>query len=303
MIRNIALSLSSGGARGIAHIGVIRELERQGYKITSISGSSIGALIGGFYAAGKLDYYADWVCSLDRMDVFNLMDFNFRSRGFIQGKKVFKRMEEWIQGINIEDLEVPFVAVASDIKNRKEKLFSHGSLLTAIRASVAIPGLLMPARVENNYLFDGGVSNPLPVNRVKRTGNDALVAVDLNAYITDEQTKDGMRKIIIPGPEVSKSDEITRFERLKLRFQDTVLPFKPGKGEKATELSFFATMNGMFDFMQEQITHYVLEETTPDLLIQIPREICSTFEFHKSKKLIELGSYAAKNAIENHKMP
>ncbi|MGI9543058.1 MAG: patatin-like phospholipase family protein [Cyclobacteriaceae bacterium] len=139
MSKSIALVLSSGGARGVAQIGVIEELENRGIKINAIAGSSMGALIGGLYAAGKLPIYKEWVCRMTRMDVFDLVDFTFSTQGFIRGDRVFKEMKKLIDDCNIEDLDIPFAAVASNLKNHQEIVFTKGSLYRALRASMAIP--------------------------------------------------------------------------------------------------------------------------------------------------------------------
>lgn len=292
----VALVLSSGGARGIAHIGVIQELEKLGYEISSICGSSIGAVIGGLYAAGKLNEYKDWICSLDRMDVFNLMDFNIRSFGFIKGEKVFKHMADWLENINIEDLRMPFTCIATDIYNRKEQIFNEGNLLKAIRASVAIPGMLPPVEYPSGYFFDGGVSNPIPINRIKRTENDLLIAVDLNAFVPNFKNE-----IKISSKNLhknSKTADDSRLGRLKMVFQNAILPIQSGVPKKTKENpSYFSVMNGMFDMMQEQISSYTIEAYPPDILVKIPRDICSTFEFHRSNYLVELGKTEIRKAL------
>jgi len=265
-----------------------------GYQITSVAGASIGALIGGFYAAGQLDHYADWVSSLDRMDIFSLMDFNFRSQGFIKGKKVFKQMEEWIRDEKIENLSIPFTAIATDIVNRREVVITQGNLLSAIRASVAVPGVLMPMEENGRYLFDGGVSNPIPVNRVHRNGDELLLAIDLNAFGNGKSLL--LSKKSIKDPKTQPGN-LTRFDRLKNKFQDTLLPSKPGKGEAKTNLSYFSILNNMFDMMQEEISTFVLQQYPPDVLVKIPRDVCSTFEFHRSKELIEIGRQALRKAL------
>ena len=193
MKKKIALVLGSGGARGIAHIGVIRELADQGYQITSVAGSSMGALIGGIYASGKLDDYEKWLRTLDKLDVFNLVDFTLSSNGIIKADRVLNEIRKFIPDRNIEDLPIPFTAVATDIRNKKEVCFSSGSLYKAIRASISIPMVITPAMVDGVLMVDGGVLNPVPVNRVKRQPDDLLVAVNVNAQIP-LQTKENTEK-------------------------------------------------------------------------------------------------------------
>ena len=183
MKQKVALVLGSGGARGTAHIGVIRELIRQGFEISSISGSSMGALVGGVYAAGKLDEYEEWLCALDRMDVFNLVDFTLSMNGIIKADKVLKEIKKFIPDQKIEDLPISFTVIATDIRNKKEKVFSKGDLWEAIRASISIPLVITPIKIDDLYFVDGGVLNPVPVNHVKRVPGDLLVAVNVNAQI------------------------------------------------------------------------------------------------------------------------
>ena len=187
MKQKVALVLSGGGARGLAHIGVIEELEKHDFEIVSITGASMGAVVGGVYALGKLEAFKKWMFTLDRMKVFNLVDFTFSSQGLIKGDKVFKRMKEFIADENIENLKIPFAAVAVDLINKKEVVFNQGSMYEALRASVAIPTVLTPVKTENELLVDGGVLNNIPIQHIKRTSNDLLVVVDVNAAIPFEK--------------------------------------------------------------------------------------------------------------------
>jgi len=182
MKQKVALVLSSGGARGIAHIGAIRELLSQGYEITSISGSSMGALIGGVYAAGKLDEYEEWLCSLDKIDVFKLIDFTLSKSGIIKAQKVLDEMKMFIPDRNIEDLPVKYNAITTDLTEHSEVVLSKGSLYNAIRASISIPAVFTPLQTDNSIFIDGGVLNPIPTNRVIREDGDILIAVNVNAY-------------------------------------------------------------------------------------------------------------------------
>ncbi len=150
--------LSGGGARGIAHIGVVEELEKRGFEIRSIAGTSMGALVGGIYAVGKLQEFKNWLYTLDKLDVFKLIDFTLSSQGLIKGDRVFKKMKEFIPDKNIEDLKIHYAATATDIINNKEVVFNQGSIYDAIRASVAIPTVITPVKQDDTLLVDGGVS-------------------------------------------------------------------------------------------------------------------------------------------------
>jgi NTE family protein len=180
MKKRIALVLGSGGARGYAHIGVIEELERRGYDIACIAGCSMGAVVGGVYAAGKLKEYREWIESLDYLDVLRLVDVSFRL-GAIRGEKVFGQIRDIVGEINIEDLRIPYTAVATDLTNQQEIWFQEGCLHQAMRASAAIPSLFTPVMQGNRMLVDGGLLNPLPIVPVVSSHCDLIIAVNLNS--------------------------------------------------------------------------------------------------------------------------
>ena len=180
MKKRIALVLGSGGARGYAHIGVIEELESRGYNIACIAGCSMGAVVGGIYAAGKLDVYRDWIQSLDYLDVLRLVDVSFRL-GAIRGEKVFGQIRNIVGEINIEDLRIPYTAVATDLTHQQEIWFQEGCLHQAMRASAAIPSLFTPVMQGNRMLVDGSLLNPLPIVPVVSSHCDLIIAVNLNS--------------------------------------------------------------------------------------------------------------------------
>lgn len=175
--QKIALALSTGAARGIAHIGAIEELERQGYEISSIAGCSMGALIGGAYATGNLHKCEEYLCKLDNHKVLEMVDVTILKEGFLKGEKIMKRLGELIPDVNIEDLSVPYAAVATNLPDEQEVVFDHGSLHDAIRASISVPLFFVPFKKDGMVLIDGAASNPLPLSRVKRHEGDLLVAV------------------------------------------------------------------------------------------------------------------------------
>ncbi|NGM63857.1 patatin-like phospholipase family protein [Sphingobacterium sp. SGR-19] len=177
--KKVSLVLGGGGARGITHIGVIQWLEEQGYEIDEIVGCSIGALVGGAYATSRLQELADWMKTLTRAQVFKLMDFSNPRYGLLKGERVLNTLHEIFDDINIEDLVLTYTAVATDLENEQEVIFREGSIYTAIRASIAIPGIFTGVSMENRFLVDGGVLNPLPLNHVSRKRN-LIVAVNLD---------------------------------------------------------------------------------------------------------------------------
>jgi len=177
--KTVSLVLGSGGARGLAHIGVIQVLEERGYDIRSISGSSMGALIGGIYAAGKLDIYSNWVCALDRLDVLRLLDVSFSGTAIFKGEKIINTLQDLIGQQNIEDLPIAFTAVATDLEESKEVWLSSGPLCEAIRASIAFPTVFSAVPYQGKTLVDGGLLNPIPIAPTLRDLTDITIAVSL----------------------------------------------------------------------------------------------------------------------------
>jgi NTE family protein len=286
MTREIALVLSSGGARGLAHIGVIEELEQAGFKIKSVAGSSMGALVGGIYATGKLKECTEWICSLDRKSVFSLFDFTISSTGLVKGQKVLDQMQQIIPDLDIEDLQVNFCAVATDIKNQEEMVFEKGSLLEAIRASISIPGVFIPYKSDRKILVDGGVINPLPLNHVKRSKNSLLVAVDVNAPFQSHASKPKK------NPELQNNHELKLLEIIRERSKS----HKHQKNEEE-QYNYYQLLSLSAQMMLQQITRLTMNLYPPHLLIQIPMNSFGTFHFYKAKEIIETGRMAARKAI------
>ena len=275
-MQKVSLVLSSGGARGMAHIGVIEELLSNDFEISAIAGSSIGALIGGIHAQGKLEEYKKWVCELDKFDVFKLMDFTFTQQGIIKGDKVFQEMSHFINNKPIEELNIPFAAVATDLLNHREVVFTSGSLFDALRASISIPTILTPHKYKNNQLVDGGVFNPLPVNHVKRQKDDLLVVVDLNAP-SDKKIKKSTKEL---HPESGNY-----FNHVKEKIQSMF----SSKEEQEEKLNYFNFINKTLEVMQVRISGLLLEQYKPDILVTIPRNACGSFDYHRAEEIIELG--------------
>lgn len=285
MERTVSLVLSSGGARGVAHIGVIEELERQGFKITSIAGSSMGALVGGVYASGSLPVFRDWMCNIDKIAVFNLIDFALSTNGLVKGNKIIKELKKIIPDLDIESLPINLTVVATDIKNKKEVLFETGSLYEAIRASISIPTVFKPCMVEGKILIDGGVLNPIPINRIKRNNNDLLIAVDVNSPIIFDSN--------ISVNKLSKKElELNYFTFLMNKgFQ--FLPKITG-----TQLNYYTLLSQTASLMIQQISALTIEMHKPDILIKIPMNSYGPFHFYKSEEIIKAGELATRKALE-----
>ena len=287
MNRKVALVLSGGGARGLAHIGVIEELEKRGYQINSIAGTSMGALVGGIYSLGKMEEFKNWIISLDKRKVFNLVDFTFSSNGLIKGDRVFKAIKEFIPDTNIEDLKIDFSATASDITNHKEVVYRSGSLYQAVRASVAIPTVLTPVVKGDSIIVDGGVINNIPIKNVKRTDGDLLIVVYVNANIPV------IKPAILQKEELKKQSVYQK--KINEFYEQLHNTFPKNKKEK---LNYFSLIDKALTSGMLQLAQLTIEKGAPDVLINVSREACGTYDFYKAYELIEIGRYAAKTALD-----
>ncbi len=285
MKQTVSLVLSGGGARGVAHIGVIEELERQGFEIKSIAGTSMGSLVGGIYASGNLKVYRDWMCKLDKKAVFKLMDFTLGTNGIVKGNKVIKELEKIVPDVNIENLPISYTAVATDIKNKKEIVFEKGSLYEAIRASISIPTFFTPFKLGEMILIDGGILNPIPINRVKRSKNDLLIAVDVNAPISPEE------QIEIKKTVEKKEDELTIFSFL---LKKKIFFFPKSIGE---DLNYYSLLTESANLMIQQISAMTIAMYHPDIIIRIPINSYGPFHFYKSDEIIRSGELATQKAL------
>lgn len=281
MKRNVALVLSSGGSRGLAHIGVINELVKQGFQITSVSGSSIGSVIGGLYAMGKLHEYTEWVSTFNKMDIWGFMDFTLTTNGLLKGERVFDKMKTFIPDMNIEDMPIPFVTVATDILNEKEVVFTKGSFYEAARASVAIPAVFTPVNYNNTILIDGGILNPIPIEHVLRNNGDILIVVNLY----------GEKNGDIPKEKNGESKYFNRLIKPLLTLIST--------GDKSSK-GYYSLLSSTTSAMIHKIAKMSIEKHKPDMIINIPYDSANTFDFFKAKELIALGESAAKEAIINY---
>ncbi|MEX2499408.1 MAG: patatin-like phospholipase family protein [Wenzhouxiangellaceae bacterium] len=290
--RTVSLVLGSGGARGLAHIGAIRALEERGYRIESIAGSSMGAVIGGMHAAGKLDDYTDWVCGLEQSDVFRLVDWTLSGGGLIRGDKIIKRLKDMVGDARIEDLPIDFTAVAVDIEQGREIWLSKGSLFEAIRGSIAIPGLFTPHRYHGRLLVDGGILNPVPVAPTLRTLSDLTVVVNVNGPLpAGRQHKENARR---RGDgdgngedDSDASDENSVTERIRRFFNDLIDRDSP-KVEQS-EPGLVAMLMKSLETMQAVITRQHLAVFRPDLVVEVSKDACMIHEFHRAEELIDLG--------------
>lgn len=331
MSKKVALVLGSGGARGYAHIGVIEELQARGYEIGCIAGCSMGAVVGGIFAAGKLREYREWTESLDYLDVLRLLDVSFRL-GAIRGERVFGRIHDIVGEINIEELAIPFTAVATDLTNQQEIWLQEGCLHQAMRASAAIPSLFTPVIQGKRMLVDGGLLNPLPIVPVVSSHCDLIIAVNLNATnqnhyqlpvierpaalkgrIDQLMTSLGSRlpsfrrksedETLLLAEQQRLADDISPAAAPSRKEDDEPTP-KSASGSRVAEFSGPASLlelvNQSFEVMQTSLAQYKIAGYPPDILINVPRRVCRFFEFYKAPELIMLGRQIARDTLERY---
>jgi NTE family protein len=285
-MKKVRLVLGSGGARGMAHIGVIEELENAGFQIVEVVGCSMGAVVGGIYCAGYLADYKHWLIKLTKLDVFRLLDFTLSSQGFVKGERVFRAIEEFIGDHQIEDFKIPFTAVSADLTNKKEVHYRSGSLFKALRSSIAIPTVFTPIREGNSQLVDGGVLNPLPMNLVSKEAGDWVVAVNINANILYQPTN--------PMADKEPSAYLKMFTAIQSSF-----PKFDTKTESLANLGLFDILNKSYDLTQDRVTELMIDIYKPDLVINISRDACGVFEFYRANEIIEEGRNAFHRAYDS----
>jgi NTE family protein len=286
MKRNVTLVLSGGGARGFAHIGAIEEIESRGYIINSIAGTSMGALIGGVYATGKLNEFKEWAYNLDKQEIFKLIDFSFSNQGLIKGDKVFKAMKKFIPDANIEDLKIKYTATAFDLAHNKEIVFREGSLYNAIRASISIPTVFTPVIDGDSVLVDGGVVNNIPINNAIRTKNDVLIAVYVNADIL-------VHHLNISEKSKRQDIYIQKINEFRKRFD------RSNHTDQRKRFHYFNLINDTMASMTNHMATTIIKNSPPHILIETSKKTCGTFDFFKAEELVETGRYATKKTFDS----
>ena len=298
--KTVALALGSGGARGYTHLGVIDELLVRDYDIVAISGCSMGAIVGGFYCAGKLEELRQWITSLSYVEVLKLVDFSLLSNGAIRGDRVFNILSAMLDGQQIEDLTLPFTAIATDLTNKKEIWFQSGSLNEAIRASAAIPSLLAPVQSSGRLLVDGGVLNPLPITPCVSAHADYIIAVDLNAGVPMPQDF-----VCQPQPSRQQKDDWfnsvvnSAIDKAGAWLEKREQQEKSKSQQMAQEnLGKLEILNEMFEVMQASLSEFKTAGYPPDLMIRMPSNCCEMFEFYRADEMIKLGRHIAVQALD-----
>jgi NTE family protein len=330
----VALALGSGGARGYAHIGVLQVLQERGYEIGTVAGSSMGALVGGVYAAGRLEDYTAWALSLTQRDVFRLLDPSPSAPGVIRAEKIMAKVRELLDGVLIEDLPVPFTAVATDLLARKEVWFQEGPVDAAIRASIALPSIITPVMINGRLLADGGIMNPVPIAATVATHTDVTVAVSLSGEQPLTEGRVPTQETAAPRPAEEWAERFRRSANVVLdrelarSFLDRVaetrgrggtrgsrpaadapLPQLPAQEppEELLEEAFGTLPPGLrtldvmqlsLEVLQSMVLRYRLAGYPPDLLITIPKRSGRLLDFHRAAELVELGRRRAEEALE-----
>lgn len=323
--KNVALVLSSGGPRGFAYIGAIEALEEHGYTVTSIAGTSMGSLVGGIHAAGKLAEFKEWIYSLNAWEVFSLMDLSIGKNHFVKGEKVIEAMMEIVPNVNIEDLKIPYRAVATDLYTGREVVFDRGPLFEAIRASISIPSLFRPVKYGLTTLIDGAIANCLPLNRVHRTEGDLLVAFDVNdvdeeeisrilrqeneARMIDRQFEQEVHEELLDVIHDFKHDtDMSLIKRLKHAgsrslavLKDVFRYQRAFKEDDSLDYgdNYYDLLDRTFSLMNHKNTELMLELYKPDILVKMPFDSYGEIsDYAKAKEISDRGYQLMCKALE-----
>ena len=316
----VALALGSGGARGYAHIGVISELRERGYEIVGIAGSSMGALVGGLQAAGKLEEFAEWAMSLTQRAVLRLLDPSITAAGVLRAAKILDAVRDILGEVTIEDLPIPYTAVTTDLIAGKSVWLQRGPVDAAIRASIAIPGVITPHILDGRLLADGGILDPLPMAPIAAVNADLTIAVSLSGSEAGgryEPTEAEPRASTEWWNRMWRStsslfESNTMLNRFGLAQDDAEDADQAdeasadsddelvdsSKEAAVPKLGSFEVMNRTIDIAQAALARHTLAAHPPDLLIEVPRTACRSLEFHRAAELIDIGHELTAQAIK-----
>jgi len=305
--RRVALALGAGGARGYAHIGVVQVLDERGFEIVALAGSSMGALVGGVLAAGRLNEFTGWAVGLKQRDILRLIDPKWTSPGAMVADRLINHLNGFLTDVAIENLPIPYTAVATDIANRREVWFQKGPLRSAIRASIAIPGLITPVVINGRLLADGGLLNPVPIEPTAAADADLTVAVSLQAPRSAHES----------AAPVHTTAEPQRFEDWRERLRQVFLgltgraavesastPDVPAPARTADppfpgDLRIADVLTLSLDAMQDLIARYRMAGLPPDIHIAIPVNACRVMDFHRAADMIAVGRDLTSKALDD----
>lgn len=283
--RSVSLVLGSGGARGLAHIGIIRYLEENDYSIDSIAGCSIGALIGGMHALGKLHEFSEWVSAITKLEMISLLDFSLGQAGLVKGDKIINTLKKMTGESLIEDLPIQFTAVAADIINEKEIWIDEGPVFEAIRASISLPLFFTPFDFKGLQLLDGGILNPVPIAPTFKDRTDQTIAVNLSGPPDNTLT--------LAGDTTEENKEKSIFNQKIDQFIESLKPAKPNKSLSG----MYDVVDQAIDAMQGTIARQKLAAYPPDIVLELPRNLCGTMDFDRATEIIDAGYQLAKQQL------
>ncbi len=322
--KDVALVLSSGGPRGWAYIGAIEELEDRGYNITSVAGTSIGSLIGGIYAAGKLSEVKEWLFGLDAWKVFTLMDLSLSKNHLVKGDKVIDAIMQIVPNINIEDLNIPYRAVAADLYTGEEIVFDRGPLFEAVRASISIPSLFRPVKYGYRTLVDGGVVNTMPIDRVPRSGNDIVAAFDVNdvdveairdtliteareeeAKIEADRALDAETRTVMNSVRNNSSLSFMEKFRLAKAQGEKIIMHRLNSEEQTSELlfddSYYSILSRTFSLMNHVLAKNAAERYRPEILVKMPFDAYGDIsDYARAREISESGRELMRAALDKY---
>lgn len=291
----VALALGAGGARGLAQIGVIEALQARGFDIVAVAGSSIGALIGGLFAAGKLEAYRDWLLSKSRADILRMLDPAFGTPALFRGERLMQALRLLAGSPRIEALPIDYTAVAVDLMRQREVWLRDGDLWDAVRASIAIPGVFTPYTLRGRELVDGGILAPLPITATRLSGAHRLIAVDMHGWPAGPPGRLA-RPSPAELPRAASALPASLLTRWLRRFGGEAAAVDMAGSARA--IGFSELMARSLDTMQAQIARVQLALDPPEILIRIPRDACQFYEFWRARELIELGRAQAEKALD-----
>ena len=317
--KEVALALSSGGPRGFAYIGAIEELERRGYRITQIAGTSIGSLIGGIYASGKLMDLKEWLYNLDAWKVFSLMDLSIG-----KNDKLIHAMKQIVPEVNIEDLNIPFKAIATDLYTGEEVVFDRGSLYDAIRASISIPSLFRPVKYGYRTLIDGGIANTLPIDKITRTDSNIVVAfnvndVDINGIrqaiidevhqqedkAREEKEMEMQRKVVMDS--IKHNSSLSLMDKMKLAGEQgrKMLEHAINTDEEESGIQFgenyYELLSRTFSLMNHINSKQTINMYPPDVLVNMPFDAYGDIsDYARADEIAETGRILMKTALDRY---
>ena len=299
-MKNVALALASGGPRGFAYIGAIEELQARGYTITSVAGASAGSLVGGIFAAGGLKPFKEWLFSLDPVKVMALMDVSVSKNFLVKGERVIKEIKSFVPDVNIEDLPIPFTAIATDLYTGEEVIFRKGPLFSAIRASISIPSMFKPAQIGGRTLVDGGMVNTFPLNRVQRTPGDILVGFNVN-QIDAAQIQGFLDSRAAIAQE--RESEHSLLGRIQAGLQQRQLEASASNSwiPVGADDNFASILQRSFGIMNCSLSRIAIELTPPDVLASLPYDSYhGVYGYSHAEEIATLGRQLMAEALDQY---